>query len=262
VKFIGRYLSRFLQLWLFWFWAPVLDVLAFLSDPYIPGFSFPREVYLAIPIIGFIVTNIRLFAEQKQLIEKLDAQEANLEVAIISTEIYVTHLSPSKFDFVPHDIRGDQRYNDQGFDGNGIPASVIISTELLVTNAGRQPGLLSWRIDRSKTRLPSLFKFREDPSRVDENGFFEGIPVDTIEGKTRHRGFWHLRLDVVEQNPHVFAQKLPTLNNYRIFMRYHTDRIGSISESRELVIEGSFENFRRQVIHYWRRHGLTKHVQH
>jgi hypothetical protein len=49
-----------------------MDVLAFFADPYIPGFSFPKEVYWAMPLVGFVVANVKLFAEvesEKQLLQ-------------------------------------------------------------------------------------------------------------------------------------------------------------------------------------------------
>ena len=72
-----RYLLRFLQLWLFWFWFVALDAVGLIVDTFVPGFSPPRWVYWAIPGIGFVVANVKLFSDQESHITQLAASKAD-----------------------------------------------------------------------------------------------------------------------------------------------------------------------------------------
>lgn len=88
----ARYLRRFIQLWLVWFWFAALDSVGLIVDTFVPGFSPPRWVYLAIPGIGFLVANMRLFSDQESRIAQLTASKADALNAV-AQEIKMNQVS-------------------------------------------------------------------------------------------------------------------------------------------------------------------------
>jgi len=78
---IKEYLIRFLRLWLFWFWFVALDIVSFIVDIFV--LNFPRWIYLVIAGSGFIVVNIKMFADQENRIRELTAGKVDTLKAVI-----------------------------------------------------------------------------------------------------------------------------------------------------------------------------------
>jgi hypothetical protein len=83
MEVIKKYILGLLKLWIYWFWAPALEALALFTDPYIPGFSIPREVHLGILALGFLVANVKLFSDQEIRITELVANKVDALIATI-----------------------------------------------------------------------------------------------------------------------------------------------------------------------------------
>jgi hypothetical protein len=77
-----RYLVRFLGLWIIWFWFFALDGLGLVIDTFVPAFSPPRWLYWAIPAIGFLIANVKLFAEVESKEQQLQSRIAELESSL------------------------------------------------------------------------------------------------------------------------------------------------------------------------------------
>lgn len=71
VRVSTKYLVRLLKLWIIWFWFLALDGLGLIVDTFIPGFSPPRWLYWVIPAVGFLVANVKLFAEMESEMQTL-----------------------------------------------------------------------------------------------------------------------------------------------------------------------------------------------
>jgi len=78
VQVTVRYLVRLLKLWIIWFWFLALDGLGLIVDTFAPGFSPPRWLYWVIPAVGFVIANIKLFAEMESEIQALQSHIADL----------------------------------------------------------------------------------------------------------------------------------------------------------------------------------------
>jgi hypothetical protein len=239
----------------------MLDVISFISDPYIPGFSFPREMYLLIPIIGFVVANIKLFADQEYRLAELQTTKADLNITVTKKGIYILCFVPSQFDYRSF-LPGE--YDKCGFNKVGVPGAVFISLELKIKNNGPQASELVWQVDQSKMDLPALFMIGENTSWFQENntywshenGFFEGLPSSIGEWVTIRQVLWHLPVEIIEQESRTFAKKLSKLNPFRLYLNYHTD--ASVSKKRTLVVELDCQELRSQVIQYWNKHGFKE----
>lgn len=79
------YFSRFLKLWVFWFWFAILDVIGLISTIFI-SFDPPRIWYFIMPAIGFVVANIKLYADDQAEINKYRAQEGVPSSAALALE--------------------------------------------------------------------------------------------------------------------------------------------------------------------------------
>jgi len=76
---LRSYSVRLLEFWIFWFWFFALDALGLVIDTFVPTFSPPRWLYVLIAVLGFLVGNIKLFAES-------ESQERVLESRILVLE--------------------------------------------------------------------------------------------------------------------------------------------------------------------------------
>jgi hypothetical protein len=73
-----------LELWVIGFWIFALDALGLVIDTFVPSFSPPRWVYWAIPAIGFLVANVKLFSDQEDRIVELMSDQENRIVELMS----------------------------------------------------------------------------------------------------------------------------------------------------------------------------------
>ncbi len=97
-KFLPRYLVRMLELWVIWFWFFALAALGLVIDTFVPAFSPPRWVYWAlIPGIGFLVANVRLFAECEVEKRLLQNRIDELQHDLIGEDSIVLSLHPRPF---------------------------------------------------------------------------------------------------------------------------------------------------------------------
>ncbi len=71
-----------MRLWIIWFWFVALDALGLIIATFEPSFSPPRWVYWAIPALGFVAANVKLFNEQANRIIQLSANKANALQAV------------------------------------------------------------------------------------------------------------------------------------------------------------------------------------
>ena len=58
-QLIIAYFCRFIKNWAFWFWSPIIDILTLLADRNFTNLDIPIEVYWSIPVVGFIIANIK-----------------------------------------------------------------------------------------------------------------------------------------------------------------------------------------------------------
>lgn len=78
-----RYLIRLVRLWLFWCWFVALDALGLVVDTFFPDCSPPRWIYWTIPILGFLLANVKLFADQETRIAELTTDKTDALNAVI-----------------------------------------------------------------------------------------------------------------------------------------------------------------------------------
>lgn len=79
IRISWDYFIRFIHLWIYWFWFLALDIISLVIDTFSPGYSVARWVYGLVPAIGFIIANIKLYAELRaensSLLERLNTFE-------------------------------------------------------------------------------------------------------------------------------------------------------------------------------------------
>lgn len=79
LQLLKNYLARLLRLWIVWFWFFALDALGLVVDTFVPTFSPPQWLYVTIAAIGFLVANVKLFAESESERQVLEVRVAQLE---------------------------------------------------------------------------------------------------------------------------------------------------------------------------------------
>jgi len=75
------YLRRIIKLWIWWIWAPILDLIGGVSVSFLPAnFILPQSVYWAVLGLGFVAANFKLYldleSEKLVLTTKLSQIEA------------------------------------------------------------------------------------------------------------------------------------------------------------------------------------------
>jgi hypothetical protein len=255
VRVIGRYLYRFLKLWLFWFWAPVLDVLAFFADPYIAGFSFPKAVYWAIPILGFLAANVKLFAEvesEKRVLQDRinELEDVRADIRFKKTEDFCEISSPNE----NYPFSGPKPAIDRQtrLGQNGMPGWIVIGAELEGEKKSWEAGQLIWKI--TEVDLPPNFLLGDG-----NQGAFRwkkpGSLLTRIEDwRDDFKAGYEIPLEIAERDDACsFAQCLSSLGSYRVVVTYCTRRgIDNESRSHILVLEGDFHKLREELCKKWR----------
>jgi hypothetical protein len=205
-------------------------------------------LYWVIPVIGFVVANIKLFGElesektglQKQ-IDEFEDTSARILLEVTETEFshsYGSRRSP---------FRGIQS-NPRGFDKQGIPDWGVFWARLRISNIGYDSGTLVVKIDETNTKLPVFF---------DQQSFhLEFYAPANLAGRTEHTEDLYYDVLFAEKEPQTFAQSLKYLvksnGRYKIVLRYLTKRIDGNSETQELIIEGDFRYLHQKITEYWR----------
>jgi hypothetical protein len=262
MRVLTRYLHRFLKLWLFWFWAPALDVLAFFADPYIPDFSFPREVYWVIPLLGFVWANVKLFAElesEKQLLQSHidELEDARANIRFKELEIFSFIASDQRSSPFP-DLK--VKLGSSFLDKTGLPGWVVIGAYLKGEKKSHERGELVWKI--AETSLPPLFIF--DGSNKGEFQWPSGCPFTRIDGwKDDFEARYELPLRIAQRDDaRLFAHSLSSLDSYRVVIRYWTSRgIDSESKPHCLLLEGDFQELREELCEKWKSWGFSELAQ-
>ena len=246
----AQYFQQLLHLWLYWFVFPILDLVLLVSDHLVPAVSVPPIAYWILLAIGFLLANVKLFADQQDRISELEATQADICVTLRGSAFDHSH-SGRRPPFP--DVRETGPY---GFDAQGMPGWAELWATLEIENVGYEPGELVLEVVRPRTKLPGLFA-------VDErnNGWFHGGPLRSVEARDHITVQWCLDIRITEQDPGAFAQALQSLSTYRVVLQYHTRRIGGESGPSTLVIEGDFSDFRRNVLEHWNGFGFSHLVQ-
>jgi hypothetical protein len=253
MRVIGEYLRRFLRLWLFWFWAPVLDVLTFLADPYIPGFSFPREIYWAVPLLGVVVANIRLFAEveseKQSLQDRIDEfEDMRADIRFKKLEdFYYTPSSQAQSPFPGLKVKLDYYTL---LDENGLPGWIVIGAYLEGEKKSWERGELIWEIIEAD--LPPFLAL--DESNKGQFQWANMCPFTKIDDwKDDFEARYEVALQITQRgDPLSFARSLSSPGFYRVVIHYWTKRgIDSKSKTHSLVLEGDLDELRLELCKKW-----------
>lgn len=259
---LRAFLKYLLQLAVVWFLVvlfyilDMLDVLDTLGvvERLAPGFNLPeRQLYLLLLAISFVMANPIIYIKQtleKQSLEnriaEFEATEANILLELAGTGFSPSGTGTSR----PFP---EVKVDSYGFDEHGLPGWGVLWVSLKGENIGWEAGIPVCEFNRGKTELPSLF----DPNFVLDKGISDEIFWDAsrrIEGRTPFEAYLRLNVRITERDPQVFARSLNSLKKYRVVINYYTKPIVGKSEPhvRSLPIEGDFQEFRQQLLEYWR----------
>ena len=206
-------------------------------------------IFLTVMLCG----NYLIFKKQRETIGDRENRIAELEAteANILLELAETGFSPSgtRTSRPFPEVKADS----YGFDEHGLPGWGAIWVSLKGENIGWEAGIPVCEFNRGKTELPSLF----DPNFVLDKGVSDEIFWDAsrrIEGRTPFKAYLRLNVRITERDPQVFARSLNSLKKYRVVINYYTKPIVGKSEPhvRSLPMEGDFQEFRQQLLKYWR----------
>jgi len=167
VKLVFKYISKFFQLWLIWFWFFVLDFLGLIIDTFVPSFSPPQWLYLIIPAIGFVIANIKMFYNHEQEKAQLTKHIKELEDNFISPNSIAILPSKQPWGSIVKHILGEE------------PIKIL---DLLITyNSGGQ---------KKEDKVERFYAINQDQSkghitngmilRLGEDMFFDP-PTDKID---------------------------------------------------------------------------------
>lgn len=241
-----RYLGRFL-----WLWGAVCVALVFTvltaADYLFASFEPAPYVAATALALSFLAAIARLVIEMAreiqsltQHIEESDAAEANIRLKCTEANCDPPHSHETP----PFP---DIAVNEFGFDEHGLPGWATVWATIEAKNIGWRDGFMIFNLDTKGTDLPHLL-------RVDAKdlGAFDGRPSDKYEPQERRELDWSIHLRISEPDPHLFAESLNSLGRYHICAKYCTERFDdSLSQLRDLVIEGDFGEFRQKVLEYW-----------
>lgn len=236
LEVFGRYMYRFLRVWIFWIWAPALEVLGIVIFYLVPTFSPPRWLFWAIALAGFVVANLKLFAEYESEKRSLENRIAELEAKEADILLEVKSKSTPQF-----------RISSYSPSDHTLPDLGTISARLRLENIGKEKGKLVYDgIDKDETDLSPLLAFYEN------NGDrFESPLPEFIDGGKGDDASWLVGVKVTAPDSDSLARALSSFEGYSIVINYHTRRIGGkTSRQRTLTIEG---NFRQRILEYWKQ---------
>lgn len=88
-KFLPKYFSKALEVWVIWIWFFALDVLGLVIDTFVPEFSPPRWWYWLIAAIGFVLANVRLLldCDMKLAAYEFQAPLYDIEVTDVMVDV-------------------------------------------------------------------------------------------------------------------------------------------------------------------------------
>jgi hypothetical protein len=253
MKIIERYIARLVALWIVWFWFPALDLLSAVVDTFVPGFNVPRLWYWAIPAIGFVVVNVKLFADQeaeKQALQmKLDEYEdTRADIRFKKFKDYV-HISYSQRKSPFSDLDVAIEYHTH-LDKNGMPGWIIIGALLKGMKKSEEPGDIHFEI--AEWELPKRFEIDQHASG--DFRWQNHSPIHRLEKwYDDFQALFELPVKIrLREDVQIFASDLHSLGNYRIVIRYHTSRgIDSESKQHELVLSGDFRELQHDLCKKW-----------
>jgi hypothetical protein len=242
MRILLSYLSDLLRLWIFWLWFLALDIIGLLVNTFYPDFTPPQWIYLAIPVIGFVIANFVLYKQLRLQIAERESYEANIHLQVKNSlfSYYRGTLSPSPFP--------ELKIEDHGLQKNGLPGGMLIIIDLEGENIGHEPGELVLGIDRSQTNLTNLFALKEGQDQL------QSIRVDARKSFSAQRTLF---VDIIERDAQSFAQALRSVHYYQVVGNYWTKRIGGNSEARTLAIKGDFDKFRQNLIQHWESYSFS-----
>ena len=236
---IITYFKRLFGLWIMWVFTG-LDLIAFFVGVTNPTFYIPSWVYWTIGGLGFVMSNIILFKQLQERMEKYESEEANLQ-------IHVNRIQTSS----SNEIMVSTKRYEAGLGEEGIPFENMITAYVEIENLGKEAGVLEWEVDVYRSVIPDIFGLYIGKT----NGHFFGQKTLEIPGRTRIKFVWVLGLASLEKDPAEFAKKLVEKPTFTIYLNYKTKRIGSVSEPKLLVISGDFSDYCRQLKNKWKKRG-------
>lgn len=243
------------KVWITWLFL-ILDavVLALFVVAYFePSFVLPRWtfwVFIGVTIVGFIGANVKLFADQQaeigrlqNHIAELQATEVNIHLEVLSQEFSHSYSGTRP----PFPVK--DKIDAYGFKDNGLPGWASLWANIEARNSGWESGELEWNLDRTRTKIPSMFII--DDSTDGLLGYLR-----KIEPRERQTTDYYLFFKIAEgyQDPRAFAKALRSLDEYQITLNYWTQRITGPSEAQSLYLSGDFQHFRQQVVEHWKGH--------
>jgi hypothetical protein len=145
------------------------------------------------------------------------------------------------------------RSSPRGFNNQGLPDWGTLWANVKFKNHGREKGAPDYELDEGKTKLPAVF----DRDSI----LIEFYPPLSVAGRTS-TGSFPFFLDVLftERDPCSFAETLKHLvesgERYQVVIRYRTIRVDGESDTRELLLEGDFQDLHRLVVEHWNNYGF------
>ena len=256
---LKRYLCRFLKLWIIWCWFLALDGLGLVIDTFVPAFSPPRWLYWAIAAFGFLAANVKLFAEQESEKQKLQGrinefEDTRADIHFKKKEdfCYPASIHYSCF------VSGKKGYHDsEVLYRDGLPIGVIIGAHLEGWKWSDEPGKPISKI--AEVDLPPLFDLLNEGSFQNP----KGVTLDRIEGFSYGLpARYELPIKITVEDPRSFAQRLNSVDSYRVVIQYYTKRVDdSESTSHLLTLEGDFQEFRDEICEKWKGWGFSELAQ-
>ena len=87
VRFLPKYLTKILEVWVVWVWFFVLDALGLVVDTFVPTFSPPRWLYWAIAGVGFALANVKLLLDYEVKLADYEYQAPEYDIDVTGVEV-------------------------------------------------------------------------------------------------------------------------------------------------------------------------------
>lgn len=141
IKFLPQYVSKIIAIWIVWIWFFLLDGLGLVVDAFIPGFSPPQWVYWGlIPIIAFVVANVKLFFDYEQ---ELSIFEQRLSVYEQQAPNYRLNLIEAESKLCSGEVHIDCSFSVSST--NPWPGNLV---DFVINNENPPAGLKEWELQR------------------------------------------------------------------------------------------------------------------
>ncbi|MBI5954443.1 MAG: hypothetical protein HY865_22530 [Chloroflexi bacterium] len=226
---LGKYLKDLLTEWI-GVALGIADIIIFIVSAATQSFTLPREFYLGVAAVAFLVANFGLYSKLSKKVNEFEDTQANISIRVVSTGLYIK---------APIRTTEGKVFTD-GLDKNLIPVYQYIQAYIKVENVGQEAGILVWSIDEAKTKLPDPLQLQFGSGSkyfYDEVG--NQLRSGDLKVKARERVTGHFRFKVNSNTEDVKnLQRIDPESHYYIPINYYTKRIGSNSKHKTLEVKG------------------------